>query len=265
MPARIVPCAGIQSKGAWRMEKPTLWTIQLVNTDLRRFDAYLRAEMDVMIHASLSARHEDQAMTAGWDTTNPHLYYYEWHFVSRERWPDVVWGVDKGPKFVIGWLTASDYVAGKLTVECGCLEEVKRIFHLLLDGIVTTFDSTDDRQQKQIIDITIAPAQQIDLQLPTIDGGTAPRKEPEATAAQPEPEFRRTTPSTRRSGNPGLECNRRAIRRLQEGQERAPNYQRWFNDYEEETGVNPDANSSGAAELYKKSVWKKWKKSGGKN
>lgn len=216
------------------MEKPTLWTIQLVHTDLSRFDAYLREEMALM---TLASRLADPTMTTGWDTTNPHLYYYEWHLVSKERLPDVLWGVDKAPKLVIGWLTASDYIIGKLTVECGCTEEVKHVFNLLLDGIVTTFEETDDRPQKQIIDITLSQKQEV----------------------------RRTVYSPKRSGHPGLECNRIAIQRLQEGQERAPNYQQWCNDYENEKGVSPDATPSGSAQLYKKNVWEKWKKLGGKN
>lgn len=59
----------------------------------------------------------------------------------------------------------------------------------------------------------------------------------------------------------GIKAHADAIRRLdEEGQSRTANYAQWYREYEAETGIDPETRVSGAAELYRGSVWKQRRK-----
>jgi len=59
-------------------------------------------------------------------------------------------------------------------------------------------------------------------------------------------------------GRKRLQSHQDAIQRLVDGQTRETNFYQWKLDYEEETCTKPDAMESGASELYRKSVWKRF-------
>jgi hypothetical protein len=61
-----------------------------------------------------------------------------------------------------------------------------------------------------------------------------------------------------RGGRKRLQSHQDAIQRLVDGQTRETNFYQWKLDYEEETGTETDEMESGASELYRKSVWKRF-------
>ena len=121
-----------------------------IETDLQRFDAYIREQMNIMelVVFDISTP-EDYVMTTGWDTTNAHRFYYEWHAVEPDRYVDISWGIDKGPKLVVAWLTATDYVPREVSIQIGCLDhfKIKNFFQTLVDVTLSTFKSVTEIQR----------------------------------------------------------------------------------------------------------------------
>jgi hypothetical protein len=68
-----------------------------------------------------------------------------------------------------------------------------------------------------------------------------------------------------RGGRPQMKAHKNAITRLQDRESRKVNFYKWKREYQEESGTDPDDMQSGASELYRQMVWRKWRKQIGEN
>lgn len=63
-----------------------------------------------------------------------------------------------------------------------------------------------------------------------------------------------------RGGRKSVQAHRNALQRLLDGQPKEQNRYQWKQEYQEETGLDPEHTESGADELYRAGVWKKYRK-----
>lgn len=82
---------------------------------------------------------------------------------------------------------------------------------------------------------------------------------PEQPDNTPVAQEQKTDKIEKRKTNPGVTAHADAIQRLLDGQTREANYYQWMKEYQEERGALTQRNTS-ADELYRKNVWKPYRK-----
>lgn len=149
---------------------------------------------------------------------------------------DTVFSVADTP--CIQWTVNPAFLGVRIDAQCTHPRFVETFYWLIDYAVKATpqAQEAEDRRVEKMEKDWWAAVESDDTELPSQEGETQKNK----------------------GGRKRLQAHRNALQRLVDGQTRQLNFAQWKTEYEKETGIDPEHTASGAWELHRSMVWRKY-------